>query len=299
MVPFYLITGFLGSGKTTFLKTLLKSANDRNILIIQNEFAPTGVDGTELKGEEQPFELIEINNGSVFCSCLMGNFIETLKKATAKYKPDIVYLEASGLADPSTLNQIVNEKELSRLVYLEGSVCIVDAINYEKALRRMPRVIQQIQIADFIVLNKIDLMVDGNLSALVNELKKINPIADIKATSFCKLDELPNLKLSQPKSNVFNPIGSPRPDLQSSVLKSVKKVKQTNLNDLISELHEISIRAKGFVNLDNGKTFLFQSVYDSLKIEEYPSFNGNTEFIVIGEEVDLVRLNKIFQKYVV
>ena len=73
IIPFYLITGFLGSGKTTLLKYLLNHVGSRyRIAVIQNEFAPTGMDGMELKRESPDFKLLEINNGSVFCVCQLG-----------------------------------------------------------------------------------------------------------------------------------------------------------------------------------------------------------------------------------
>jgi G3E family GTPase len=131
LIPFYLITGFLGSGKTSYLKNLLTNQPERGkIAVVQNEFAPNSIDGQEIKRIAPGIELVEINNGSVFCACLLGNFIETLKQLINGYKPDCIYLEASGLSDPGTLMQIISDEQLQQKVYLAGSVCLVDVLNF-------------------------------------------------------------------------------------------------------------------------------------------------------------------------
>ena len=71
-IPFHIISGFLGSGKTTFLKRVIaKYGGQVNVGIIQNEFAPSNIDGAELRKSGNDFHLLEINNGSVFCVCLL------------------------------------------------------------------------------------------------------------------------------------------------------------------------------------------------------------------------------------
>ena len=100
--PFFLITGFLGSGKTTFLKMITTQfGNKLRIGIVQNEFAPGAVDGTELKNSGSSFEILEVNNGSVFCVCLLGSFIKSLSEFVETHQPDMLFLEASGLSDPT------------------------------------------------------------------------------------------------------------------------------------------------------------------------------------------------------
>ena len=93
-IPFYLVTGFLGSGKTTFIKRYLEAfADKKRIGIIQNEFAPGEVDGKELRLTGHSFELLEINNGSVFCVCLLGTFIYSLSEFMDVHHPDMVIME--------------------------------------------------------------------------------------------------------------------------------------------------------------------------------------------------------------
>ena len=93
-IPFFLVTGFLGSGKTTFLKRILDNfALSKKIAIIQNEFAPANVDGKELKNLGKPFQILEINNGSVFCVCLLNDFVQSLEAFLEETKPEAIFLE--------------------------------------------------------------------------------------------------------------------------------------------------------------------------------------------------------------
>ena len=107
-----LISGFLGSGKTTLLKNLLSLHKGKRIAVIQNEFAPSGVDGKELQLTDTSFKLVEINNGSVFCVCLLSNFIENITKLITEYNPEIIYLEASGISDPISICELLNNEAI-------------------------------------------------------------------------------------------------------------------------------------------------------------------------------------------
>ena len=120
----YIVTGFLGSGKTTFIKQVIDSNdNKKKIAVIQNEFAPANFDGKELKRlTHKDFDLLEINNGSVFCVCLLSGFLHALKKLVIQYKPEIILLEASGLSDTIAIGQIFNSPELQYLLYLAGTI---------------------------------------------------------------------------------------------------------------------------------------------------------------------------------
>jgi len=160
MIPFYLVTGFLGSGKTTFLKEVLAlySGNSR-IAIIQNEFAPAGVDGKELKLTGHGFHLEEVNNGSVFCVCLMATFVKSIQKIIENYRPDMIFLEASGLSDPINIIELLAREGLNERVSLAHVFCVVDALNFDNGIKTLPRSRHQIMIADTVIVNKSDIFI--------------------------------------------------------------------------------------------------------------------------------------------
>ena len=173
-IPFHIISGFLGSGKTTFLKRIIEQyAAQKKIGIIQNEFAPSNIDGTELKKSGEDFKLLEINNGSVFCVCLLGDFIRSLEKFIDEYKPDVVIIEASGLSDTTSITEIVAAGTLAEKIYLASNWCIVDAHNFAKVGTMEQRVSQQLRMADVCVINKVDLVKEG-LESIESKIKKVN-----------------------------------------------------------------------------------------------------------------------------
>lgn len=301
MTPFYLITGFLGSGKTTFIKNLLtQQADDLKIAVIQNEFAPNSIDGVELKHENNQVNIVEINNGSVFCSCLMGHFINTLKNIIQKYAPDMIYLEASGLADPGTISEILNDIELSRHIFFAGSVCLVDAVNFQKALSKMFRVVQQIRIADWLLLNKTDLVENTELQETERKLEKLNPYAKLIKTEFSKVDKYFSLNsILTPKGLILSPTDAGRPEkIKSVAIRTAKQIAKLGVEDFLRSISEITIRAKGFINIKEGGTILFQSVFGNYTHMEYDDYNANTEFTAIGENISVKQIKNLFESFV-
>ena len=188
VIPFYLVTGFLGSGKTTFLKDVLaRYSGGKRIALIQNEFAAQGVDGAELKLTGSGFKLVEINNGSVFCVCLMATFVESLQQVIKEYKPDMIFLEASGLADPINIIELLGREGLKDRVGLAHIITIVDAPNFEKGMKMLPRFRHQIMIADTVIVNKSDIF-KGSYTSLSDDIRNLNPFTRIIKTTYCKTD---------------------------------------------------------------------------------------------------------------
>ncbi len=133
-IPFFLVTGFLGSGKTTFLKKLIENFPENNrIGIIQNEFAPANVDSASIAAHRSGYEILEINNGSVFCLCLLHDFINSLDKFITEYQPDVLILEASGLSDPIAIAQLFDSESLKNKIYLSKIWSVVDACNLSRS----------------------------------------------------------------------------------------------------------------------------------------------------------------------
>lgn len=103
-INLYVLTGFLGSGKTTFLLRLLDKLKEHPVGVIQNEFGKLSIDGMILKRDN--LEITEVNRGSIFCSCLKFNFANALMEM-AKLDLKYVFVESSGLADPSNVEEIL------------------------------------------------------------------------------------------------------------------------------------------------------------------------------------------------
>ena len=279
-IPFHLVTGFLGSGKTTFLKTFLAQFGDKKrIALIQNEFAETGIDGKELQNSEWKFDLLEINKGSVFCVCLFSDFRVQLKAFVEEHQPDIVLLEATGLADPIAISELLMEENLQKLLYLSKVWTVIDAQNYTK-VKTMPAVKNQIVIADNIIVNKTDLISVAEKKDLEKEISKANPLAQIVLTSFCKLD-VDDLYTHKELSINGKPVG-PMKDIKTQVFRTPYAIKRKNLDYLIQTLNEDIYRLKGYLILDNNEAVMIQSVFGKTTLTPVDKTMHTTEIISLG-----------------
>ena len=170
----YLLTGFLGAGKTSLLLHLLNHVQDRKIGIIQNEFGKLSIDGEILRRGE--ITMVEINRGSIFCSCLKLNFVQALAEL-GQMDLDTVFVESSGLADPSNLEEILEAvKVLAGDVYrVMGVICLVDAVNFPQQLQTEETVQRQIAHCHMAVINKTDLVDEAQVEALRAQIRALNP----------------------------------------------------------------------------------------------------------------------------
>ncbi|MGB5434485.1 MAG: GTP-binding protein [Maribacter sp.] len=289
-----LISGFLGSGKTTLLKKLLNLHKNKRIAVIQNEFAPTGVDGKELKIENQDFKLVEINNGSVFCVCLLGNFIENLSTLLDQYDPEVIYLEASGLSDPISICELLNNDSISNKVRYAGAWCVVDALNFDKSAAFVQRAKHQIRVADKIILNKIDLVDASKTAKVIQSIKEINPFALIEKHVFCKIN---STQLMQVTSIPEGAMEDTRPeDIKTAVYRTTDIIPLESLETFLQELGKISIRAKGFVRVAGNEYRLFHLTFGNYEIIPLKDFTGNCEIIAFGAQMNLRLLRATFRK---
>lgn len=296
-IPFILVTGFLGSGKTTLLLDILKKYSDKHrIAIVQNEFSPGHFDGTLLKEGNHSFNLLEINNGSVFCACLLSNFIERLEPFIEEAHPDIILLEATGLADPVSLGQILHSDHLSDKIYLAASWCIVDSANFFRISETVSRVLHQIRIADTIWINKTDL--NKNTAPIRKRILELNPFAVIIESEYCSthLTDL-DILIHQNRSSHIDPFeneSEPRPDIGSCVVRSSRYFDQDSVETFIRGSLEQLIRIKGFIRLNSNETLVIQGVFENLETKTIQNYSGPTELIALGKGLNNLEFSKQF-----
>lgn len=295
-IPFHIISGFLGSGKTTFLKRIIeKYSSERKIGIIQNEFAPANIDGVELKQSGHDFNLLEINNGSVFCVCLLGDFVRSLEKFIDQYQPEILIIEASGLSDTTSISEVVSVSSLADKIYLTSNWCIVDAQNFSKVGLMKQRVIHQLRMADVVVINKIDLLKNGTEN-IKEELKIINPFAELRETTYCNID----FELGTQPVNKFyfsEVKAMPSPAINSMVIKSTRKFTRHSLESFLQKWASKAYRIKGFVNLQDGKTVAVQCTFSSVEVMEVENAFHPTELIAMSDQFTIREWNKSLKDF--
>lgn len=303
-IPFFLVTGFLGSGKTTFLKRMLaKHEIEKKIAIIQNEFAPANIDGEDLKRKGKKFEILEINNGSVFCVCLLSNFISSLTEFINEHNPDVIFLEASGLSDPIAIAQLLEFEDLKKKLYLAKVWTIIDAASFLKQHKFVTRLQHQVRIADVLIVNKTDLASSGQLVEIKRVVSELNPFARILHSSYCELaqKELSIDAVSETIANKakdqhshFESCG--RPEIGVGVFRSSRTITKNKLEQLIDIYSKKTIRIKGFAKLGNGEGLAVQTSYENKAFEKVGNYHGSTELIAMGEEFNLSEFSRNYRE---
>lgn len=152
----YLITGFLGSGKTTFLNRIVKAfPRDRKLMILMNEFGEIGIDGRLV--EDQDMAMLEISKGSIFCVCVKTDFIKGLSKIAGVIRPDVLFIEATGVANPADLKRDLKLAIFKDCFWFAEQFCLIDAENFVSAYETFTSVEKQIETSTVFVINKTDL----------------------------------------------------------------------------------------------------------------------------------------------
>ena len=194
-VPVTILTGFLGSGKTTLLNYILTQKHGHRIAVIENEFGEINIDADLVLSSEE--EIFELTNG---CVCCVGTaradllrILQNLMKRREKF--DHILVETSGLADPTPVAAtFFVDAEVARQVSLDAIVTLVDSKHVARHLDDPSlqaddnQAVDQIVIADRIILNKVDLVGEDELNALESRVRGLNATAPILRSSHAKVE---------------------------------------------------------------------------------------------------------------
>jgi G3E family GTPase len=293
-IPFFLVTGFLGSGKTTFVKHFLnRYADSYRIVVIQNEFAPGNIDGKLLAECGKNYYLVEINRGSVFCVCLLSDFKATLVDIISSRKPQMVILEATGLSDPISVAQFIQSHEIADKIYLANIWCIAETANIMAMQNLYSRVNHQLRIADTIVLNKTD-KYPGDVDQLIVQMQSINPFAHIISCTYCNVDlgvlpsdsEMQPVALRQKEDHAqYEPCGRPE-EIGFAVVKTNRLLNRHHLIQFLKQKEREIFRIKGIVQLENRQMVAVQSCFGDTQMTAITGVSGPTEIIALGTNLD-------------
>ena len=186
MTKIDIISGFLGAGKTTFIKKLLEEAiAGEQVVLIENEFGEIGIDGGFLK--DAGIEIREMNSGCICCS-LVGDFGASLKEVLTKYKPDRIIIEPSGVGKLSDVMKAVIDVSADMDVELNSAVTIVDAAKCKMYMKNFGEFFNnQIESAGTIVLSRTDITDAAKIQKDVDMIREKNPKAVIVTTPAAQL----------------------------------------------------------------------------------------------------------------
>ncbi|MFH1570982.1 MAG: GTP-binding protein [Gemmatimonadota bacterium] len=264
--PMQLVTGGLGSGKTTLVRHLLGTgALDRGALIV-NEFGAIGIDGQVLAGRGLP--LVELAGGCVCCS-LAGEFEAAVEELLERADPELIVVEATGVAEADTLVPGIQDDLPG--VRLDAVVTVVDA----EAAGRYPEFgygeRSQIAAAHVLVLNKVDLVDAGAVETQRRRLARMNPAAALVETVRGELD--PRLlaagaRLPIPRLESLAPEGG-HAELESCSWPAAAVLDRRAFEAVAAQWPPEVYRAKGFVRFADGR-WLFSYVGGRLDLEQAP-----------------------------
>jgi len=262
-----LITGFLGAGKTTVMQHLLTSLNpvsecgpggggceskQPKIGLIVNEFGKISIDGPVLR--QSGIEMTELNNGSIFCKCLSGTFVDSIA-AMLSFNLDYLFIESSGLSDPSNMQDILSHvKNKTDLPYTyAGVLCVVDAKYFRKLSQTLNTITRQILSSTLVVVNKADLVTAEELESVQRSIKRLNPLARVTATSYGRIDVADLQKLHRSRLGSHLPsLNTPETRPKTLLILTSDRLTRSRLMQFIEILQDRIFRMKGLVRLEEG-----------------------------------------------
>ena len=187
MVKIDIISGFLGAGKTTLIKKLLKEAfQDEQVVLIENEFGEIGIDGGFLK--EAGIQIREMNSGCICCS-LVGDFGASLKEVVSKYHPDRILIEPSGVGKLSDVIKAVQGVQNEVDIVLNSYTTVVDAKKCKMYMRNFGEFFNnQVEYAGAVIMSRTDIVDENKAMESMKMLREINGKAAIITTPIAELD---------------------------------------------------------------------------------------------------------------
>lgn len=277
----YVVTGFLGSGKTTLIKKVLEDTAGRRIGIVVNEIGEVGFDALELG--KLAGKVAEVTGGSIFCSCKYETFLNLLVPIM-RDNPELLFVETSGTSDPSAIVGISQALERNGLsAAFIRIVCVVDAVRYFQSLEAFDVVRRQISAGDLVYISKTDLALPGELERVVQSIEQINRSADIR-------QDIPNLAAPHPPATpgkVFAPwlTGCDRRQdkPQTILLRTENNIALGRLHEYLKALSPYTLRIKGIFNTKEG-CFKVDCVGESVSCIPSHERRPCSEIVIVSSE---------------
>ena len=292
MVKVHIVSGFLGAGKTTLIKKIIKSIKGKKV-IIENEFGEVGIDGEIM--ERENYDVVEMSQGCICCS-MKSNFESTLISVIDDHSPEHIIIEPTGIGMLSQILKLFNKKDISDKCILTLPITIVDTLDYLLQVNEFGEFFKdQISNAGIIVLSKTQLMEEDNVDEIIESIREINKKAEILSKEWelfteLEYDELTNIQFEPTKNQIkfVDEIKDLRGNLQSYSIKIPKKFNKESLKHILDNLSNKKcgnvIRAKGFVEGEDGP-LEFSYVNGRYSINENKLHNSS-RICIIGSNLN-------------
>lgn len=295
-LPLYLVTGFLGAGKSTFLRGLLEKerTRGRRVGVLVNEIGAVSVDGSLLRGDDS--ELIEVNGGSIFCPCMKGGFGIALQRFLDT-QVEALFVEASGMADPFGMDDFITQLEkakedggtLYRRYEYRGALCIVDVVDIVDYADVLESVRNQIKKASLILLNKVDKADARELQESRELIAELNPTAFLYETSFGNVPLDVFEEQMTPDSSAHGVTTNRCADRPANyVIDLPRRYEREKMLAFMGAMSAFAVRQKGFFHDDAGVLVHAEAVGDDVSVESFTPRKGE----VLGRQLVIIGLGK-------
>lgn len=229
---------------------MLKRLDNKKIGIIQNEIGKISIDGEILRNDD--IQMVELNRGSIFCSCLKLNFVQALADMADK-DFEYLFVESSGIGDPSNLDEILKAVTViaGDKYEFKGAICLADAINFENQLEEDEAVERQIKHCNMAIITKSDVTGDEGFEKALNKIKEINPICRVEKSvngvmDYSFLDEdLIQYKWAEAEESTNSVETKPK----TLFLNFEGEIEKEKLTAFLEDMTDDVYRMKGFFNI--------------------------------------------------
>lgn len=322
MTKIDIISGFLGAGKTTFIKKMIDEAfKGEQIVLIENEFGEVGIDGGFLK--DAGIQITEMNSGCICCS-LVGDFCKNLNEVITKYHPDRILIEPSGVGKLSDVMKSVIDIEKEQPVKLNALVTVVNALKASKQMKAFGEFFNnQIEYATTVILSRSQNATPEQLEFCVKQIQALNPKASVITTDWDAIKGEQILKTMEGQDNLEMKVLAEARHAQDEAehhhhhdhddhdhehehhhaddvftswgKETPHKFERAKLEEILKQFVEDDkiLRSKGMVEGTDGKWIYFDMVPGEYEIRDgEPDYTGR--IVVIGTDIHEHELEELF-----